>query len=336
MPSAPAAWAARQIAGASASSAPRKVGFSTYTQATSSRRAASSAARSSCAGGRVVRHDVDLHPRRADALDDATPLGAHRRRHERARAARQAAGHQRSRSPPPCAQSYVGCETASQLHELADQARVLEERLQLAVVGVRLAVVGGHELRAAHDLVDDRRHVVAPAPAAEEAERLAGAACCAPGGPPARGAGRPRSQRRRQVEQPREAQPLRDRRVQLVDVRRADGLQHRLLDGRRRVRDVRVRARLAGIVAPWLARRSALDRVDAGATVAGDDARVAGERRVELRIAGVDAQRGAAQRGELGVGRQRRSGWPARRRAGRRTRAAGCRGRARSPGRPPG
>ena len=50
-----------------------------------------------------------------------------------------------------------------ELDELPEHARVLEERLELPVVGVGLAVVGGDELAAVRDLVADGRHVVLPA-----------------------------------------------------------------------------------------------------------------------------------------------------------------------------
>ena len=96
-------------------------------------------------GGRVARHVLDGHPSAAGARDDRAPLGREQRGHERSRPAGQAAGHQdragRGRAPVV---GRLGDDVA--LDEVADHARELEERLQLAVVGVGLAVVGGEEL----------------------------------------------------------------------------------------------------------------------------------------------------------------------------------------------
>ena len=64
--------------------------------------------------------------------------------------------------------------------ELADQRLILEERLQAALAGLGLVRrVGGVELAAAGDGIDDGRDEVVVAAAAEEADRVVGRAIAA-------------------------------------------------------------------------------------------------------------------------------------------------------------
>ncbi len=192
-------------------------------------------------GGRVARHVLDGHASAAGARDDRAPLGREQRGHERSRPAGQAAGHQdragRGRAPVV---GRLGDDVA--LDEVADHARELEERLELAVVGVGLAVVRGEELAPPDDLVDDGRHVVRPAAAAQERDAVAGRDVAVEHALDPAAQLQLRADRRLDLEQPPETQPLRDRRVEVVGALDADRLEHLLPDLWRGVGDVRVRA----------------------------------------------------------------------------------------------
>src|SRR4029453_10923742 len=112
--------------------------------------------------------------------------------------------------------------------QFADQALIFEDGLELAVVGIAPAGIGGKELAAAVDLVADRRPVVLPAAGAAEVQQLGAAlvlgedtldmlAQCV-----LRGDGG------RQVEAALQLQRGRDGIVEIGGIGDADGLQHAL------------------------------------------------------------------------------------------------------------
>ena len=122
--------------------------------------------------GRGVERDRrELDPRLAVARDQGAPLRTRRAGNERRRPSGDPRGHadrgRRCRGPVVRRHAH-----RLELDELPEHARELEQRLELAVVAVRLAVVGGQELAAVRDLVADGRDVVLPAPRSEEVERL--------------------------------------------------------------------------------------------------------------------------------------------------------------------
>ena len=173
------------------------------------------------AGCAVEGHELEVDPRPAVAAHHGETLRRDRGRHERLPPPGDAPAHAERRcggARPVVRRLAHGVE----LHELADQARVLEEGLQLAVVRVALAVVGGEELAAVDDLVDDRRDVVLPAAAAQEAQGLPAAAVAREHRLEVAPQLELRAERRLERQRAPEAQALGDGAVELVDVRGAD------------------------------------------------------------------------------------------------------------------
>ena len=123
------------------------------------------------AGGGVAGDLGDRHLRPARARDDRAPLGREQRRYERAAPSAEPSGHE-DRAGGGGSPVVRGLRDDVALNQVAHEARELEECLQLAVIGIRLAVVRRQELRAADDLVDDRGYVVRPAAAAQERQSV--------------------------------------------------------------------------------------------------------------------------------------------------------------------
>ena len=122
----------------------------------------------------VVADELDLDVpgqlgRAAVGPDHGEPLRAHGRGHEHLAAAGEPRSHP-DRMPLGAAPAVDG--EADEVHpdQLSELARELEPGLVAAVIGGRRSPDRGQELAPAGDLVDDRRHVVLPDPAAEEAE----------------------------------------------------------------------------------------------------------------------------------------------------------------------
>ena len=196
------------------------------------------------AGLGVMADELDLDVpgqlgRAAVGPDHGEPLGAHGRGHEHVVATGEARGHP-DRMPLGAAPAVDG--EADEFHpdQLSELARELEPGLVAAVIRGGRSPDRGQELAPARDLVDDRRHVVLPDAAAEEAEiALAGLVAreqVEEVSPERRLGG----ERRRQVEPALEAVRGRDLDEEGFDVGRADGVEELLVSRRRRVRHVRV------------------------------------------------------------------------------------------------
>ncbi len=128
--------------------------------------------------------------------------------------------------------------------ELADERLVLEEHLQVALARLGLVGrVGGVELAARRDAVDDGRDEVVVAAAAQEADLL-------PGRPILAGQRRhvlrqlQLGQRRRQMQRSLQPRIRRDLREQLLDAPNADRFEHRRWSsGVLRIYDIGLRQR---------------------------------------------------------------------------------------------
>jgi hypothetical protein len=106
--------------------------------------------------------------REPQVSDHGEPLRAHGRRHEHVAAAGETRSHP-DRMALHTAPAVDG--EADEVHPISSElTRELEPGLVAAVIGRWRSPDRGQELAPACDLVDDRRHVVQPDPAAEEAE----------------------------------------------------------------------------------------------------------------------------------------------------------------------
>ena len=162
------------------------------------------------------------------------------RRHEHLVAARDAPGHA-ERAPGHVAPVVDGVGDGVVVEQFTQHAVELEAREVLAEVRVVAAAVGGDELGAVDDLVDDRRHVVLPAAGAAEVHEVDADEVFLSSSPwTCLRRSRSDEDRRRDVEGALEAQAVGDLGVDLLDAAQPQLVEHGLLDGRHRVGDVGV------------------------------------------------------------------------------------------------
>jgi len=184
------------------------------------------------------------------------PHRAHVRRRQHLVAAGDAPGHAK-RAPGDVAPVVDGVGDGVVVEQLAEHAVELEAREVLAEVAVVAAAVGADELGPVDDLVDDGRHVMLPAAGAAEVQVVDAGDVFVEQALHVPAQVALREDRRRDVQLSLEAQALGDLGVDLLDAAQPELVEHGLLGGRRRVRDVGMDERFAchvGSSSPFAAR----------------------------------------------------------------------------------
>ncbi len=183
----------------------------------------------------AVRHRLGL----AQGARFHESHGTHVRRDQHLVAAGDAPGHA-ERAPGHVAPVVDGVGDGVVVEQLAEHAVELEAREVLAEVAVVAAAVGTDELGPVDHFVDDGRHVMLPAAGAAEVEVVDARGVLVEQALDVPAKIALGEDRRRDVERHLAAQAVGDLRVDLLDAAQPELVEHGLLGGRHRVRDVGV------------------------------------------------------------------------------------------------